>query len=178
MLTGYIPDPSVVHGASVVSLASLFRAPLDQKETVINLAREAKKAGAILCVDTKIPTFRQLTPQDISEILPLIDYLFPNENEAALFTGRQDYMEMAEALHAMGIRTVIVKAGKDGCYACSDIERFHMPALPVKAIDSTGAGDSFVAGFIAGLLEQKSLWECCEKGTKCAAECVGHAGAV
>ena len=108
----------------------------------------------------------------------MIDYLFPNENEAALFTGRQDYMEMAEALHAMGIRTVIVKAGKDGCYACSDIERFHMPALPVKAIDSTGAGDSFVAGFIAGLLEQKSLWECCEKGTKCAAECVRHAGAV
>lgn len=178
MLTGYIPDPSVVHGASVVSLASLFRAPLDQKETVIHLAREAKKAGAILCADTKIPTFRQLTPQDISEILPLIDYLFPNENEAALFTGKQDYMEMAEALHAMGIRTVIVKAGKDGCYACSDTERFHMPALPVKAIDSTGAGDSFVAGFIAGLLEQKSLWECCEKGTKCAAECVGHAGAV
>ena len=76
------------------------------------------------------------------------------------------------------VSTAIVKAGKDGCYACSDTERFYMPALPVKAIDSTGAGDSFVAGFIAGLLEQKSLWECCEKGTKCAAECVGHAGAV
>ncbi|MFR3322383.1 MAG: carbohydrate kinase family protein [Lachnospiraceae bacterium] len=152
---------------------------MDQKETVINLVREAKKAGAILCADTKIPTFRQLMPQDISEILPLIDYLFPNENEAALFTGKQDYMEMAEALHARwASRTVIVKAGKDGCYACSDTERFHMPAHPVKAIDSTGAGDSFVAGFIAGLLEQKSLWECCEKGTKCAAECVGHAGAV
>ncbi len=60
MLTGYIPDPSVVHGASVVSLASLFRAPLDQKETVINLTREAKKAGAILCADTKVPTFRSL----------------------------------------------------------------------------------------------------------------------
>ena len=108
MLTGYLPDPSVVHGASVVSLASLFRAPLDQKDIIIELVRAAKQAGAILCADTKIPTFRQLTPQDISEILPLIDYLFPNENEAALFTGRQDYMEMAEALHAMGDRKSVV----------------------------------------------------------------------
>ena len=42
MLTGYLPDPSVVHGASVVSLASLFRAPLDQKDIIIELVRAAK----------------------------------------------------------------------------------------------------------------------------------------
>lgn len=178
LLNGYRPDPAVTSGAAIVSLASLFRAPLDQKETVCELARAAKRSGAILCADTKIPTWRNLTMQDIQEILPLVDYLFPNENEAALFTGKKDYMEMARVLHEMGVRTVIVKAGGDGCYACSDTEQFHMPALPVKAIDSTGAGDSFVAGFLAGLLEGKSLWDCCKRGTACAAECVGHAGAV
>ena len=101
MLTGYAPSEHVIKGAKIVSLASLFRAPLDDSETIIRLARAAKEQGAILCADTKIPTYRKLTLDDIREILPLIDYIFPNENEGEYYTGETEYMAMAEHFRSL-----------------------------------------------------------------------------
>ncbi len=178
MLDGYLPKLEVPEDVRVVSLASLFRAPLDQKETVIRLVRTAKEAGAVVCADTKIPTFRQLALSDLEEILPMIDYLFPNEKEAEYLTGKKDYMEMAEALCRRGIQNVVVKTGREGCTACGKAQRFHMPARKVEAVDSTGAGDSFMAGFISGILAGDSLEECCSRGIRCAGDCVQRMGAV
>lgn len=178
MLEGYLPELEIPDGVRVVSLASLFRAPLDQKDTVVRLVRTAKETGAVVCADTKIPTFRQLAISDLEEILPMIDYLFPNEKEAEYMTGQKDYMEMAEALCRMGIQNVIVKTGRKGCTVCGKTRRFHMPAREVEAVDSTGAGDSFVAGFISGIVAGDSLEECCSRGIRCASDCVQRMGAV
>lgn len=176
MLTGYLPSEEQIKGAKVVSLASLFRAPLDKKETIIAWAKAAKKEGALLCADTKMPTYRKIVLEDIKEILPLIDYMFPNENEAAYMTGKTEYREMAECLRRAGVKNVIVKTGPKGCVVCGE-ECFDLPAYPVHAVDSTGGGDNFVAGFISALLQGKSLRECCEYGTACAAVCVQSMGA-
>lgn len=178
MLDGFLPELEVPDGVRVVSLASLFRAPLDRKDTVIRLVRKAKDAGAVVCADTKIPTFRQMSLFDLSEILPVIDYLFPNEKEAQYLTGKKDYMEMAEELCRRGIQNVIVKTGSEGCTVCGRTKRFHMPAEKVEAVDSTGAGDSFVAGFISGIVAGDSLEGCCSCGIRCAADCVQRMGAV
>ena len=178
MLDGFLPELEVPDGVRVVSLASLFRAPLDRKDTVIRLVRKAKEAGAVVCADTKIPTFRQMSLFDLSEILPVIDYLFPNEKEAQYLTGKKDYMEMAEELCRRGIQNVIVKTGSEGCTVCGRTKRFHMPAEKVEAVDSTGAGDSFVAGFISGIVAGDSLEGCCSCGIRCAADCVQRMGAV
>ena len=178
MLTGFLPELKELKGVKVVSLASLFRAPLDQKDTIIRLIRQAKMAGAVVCADTKIPTFRSLSLEDLEEVLPLIDYFFPNEKEAEYMTGETDERKMAEALRKTGIRNVIVKTGEKGCMVCGEKEAFHMPAMEVRAVDSTGAGDSFVAGFISGILAGDSLRDCCKRGIACAAECVQRMGAV
>jgi len=177
MLGNYSPDVGTVRGAKVVSLASLFRAPLDRKDVIINLIRAAKEENAIICADTKLPTYRDIHLKDLAEILPLIDYIFPNETEAEYYTGEKDFMSMAKCIHELGVHNVIIKAGAKGCVVCGDDGTFSMPARPVKAADSTGAGDSFVAGFISSLLKGKNLYECCENGTLCAAECVQHIGA-
>lgn len=178
MLTGFAPCPEVLHGAKVVSLASMFRAPFDQRENIIRIVKAAKAEGAIVCADTKMPTYREIGLSDIEEILPYIDYMFPNENEAAYYTGKDDFMEMARHLRDKGVRNVIVKTGEKGCTVCGENESFEMPALLVDAVDSTGAGDNFVAGFISGLLKGWSLRRCCEYGTERAAECVKYVGAV
>ncbi|MCD8019542.1 MAG: carbohydrate kinase family protein [Clostridiales bacterium] len=177
MLDGYLPSKDVMRGAKVVSLASLFRAPLDQKETIIRLAKAAKKEGAVLCVDTKIPTYRRVSLDEIMEILPLIDYIFPNDNEAEYYTGRTEYEDMARYLHDLGVKNVIVKTGAKGCVVCGEEDRFSLPAYRVNAVDSTGGGDNFVAGFISGVLHGWTLKECCEYGTACAAVCVQYMGA-
>lgn len=178
MLEGYLPQLKDLEGIKIVSLASLFRAPLDQKDTILTLVKTAKKAGAIVCADTKIPTFRKLALSDLSEILPFIDYIFPNEKEAEYMTGKKDYQEMAAELRRMGLKNVILKTGKHGCTVCSETAQFTLPAKAVKAIDSTGAGDNFVAGFISGLLLGDSLHDCCNRGITCAAACVQRMGAI
>lgn len=177
MLTGYEPKEEEVQGAKIVSLASLFRAPLDRSEKIISLVQAAKKEGAIICADTKMPTYRQLGMSDIEEILPLIDYMFPNENEGAYYTGESSYMAMARHLRNLGVKNVVVKTGEKGCVVCGEQESFIQEAYSVPSIDSTGAGDNFVAGFISGLLKGWNLRECCEYGTACAAVCVQSIGA-
>ena len=177
MLGNYLPEPEVVKGAKIVSLASLFRAPLDRKETVISLVKAAKEEGAIVCADTKMPSFRPIALSDIREILPYIDYIFPNEIEAAWYTGQKEESEMAKYFRDAGVRNVIIKMGEKGCLVYGQKEHFSMPAYTVPAVDSTGAGDNFVAGFLSGLLQGDSLRECCEKGTACAAISVQAVGA-
>ncbi len=179
-LGSWQPDPQVFSGsgAKILSLASLFRAPLDQPEPVIRLIRRAKEEGMLVCADTKLPTYRSIGLDDLEEILPLIDYIFPNENEAEFMTCQKDFRRMAEALHDRGIKNIIIKAGGQGCFVREENGSFYqVPALPVEAVDSTGAGDNFVAGFLSGLLQDKPISECCRIGTRNAAECVQRQGA-
>lgn len=197
MLTGYIPDERAFCGAKVVSFASLFRAPLDKKDEVLSLMKAAKDAGAIICADTKMPTYREMTGAELLEILPYIDYLFPNENEAAYYsslliketinqtrgTSRKDtaqmsLQEMGQCFCEAGVKNVIIKAGENGCTIVTKEENFQIPAKKVHAVDTTGAGDNFVAGFIHGLLHGWNLRKCYEYGTACAALSVQYVGAV
>lgn len=185
LLPGYTPDEAYVRacvekGARIVSFASLFRAPLDRPEIVCRLVRAAHECGAVVCADTKIPTFRSMTLEDLALVLPMIDYIFPNESEAAFLTGlKGNYEEMAEALLKRGIRHVIIKAGEKGLFAADGTsgERFMLPALKVPVVDTTGAGDNLVAGFMDGLLRGNGFRQCCEAGNRAAAKSIGHLGA-
>ena len=177
MLGSYVPDIHAVADTKIVSLASLFRAPLDRCESVITLVKEAKKNGCLVCADTKIPTFRKMTFEEIAEILPMIDYIFPNDAEAAFFSGKKKIEEMADFFLNTGVKHVIIKAGPEGSYIYGAKESFRLKALPVDAVDSTGAGDNYVAGFLSGLLRGFSLYKCSQYGTVCAAACVQQVGA-
>ena len=210
METGYVPEERAFGGAKVVSFASLFRAPLDRKENVLRLMKAAKKEGAIVCADTKMPIYRNISGEDIREILPYIDYMFPNENEAYYYShilteeasgasvlGKNEFvrkadisregqeqeeqtlfLEMGKKFCQHGVQNVIIKTGEKGCIAVNESEIFHVPARKVKAVDSTGAGDNFVAGFIHGILNDWDLTQCCDYGTQCAALSVQYVGAV
>ena len=185
LLPGYMPDPGFVrtcvkNGTKIVSFASLFRAPLDQSEVVCSLVRAAHESGAIVCADTKIPTFRSMSLSDLTPVLPMIDYIFPNDTEAAFLTGIDgSFEEMAAALLEQGIRHVVIKAGEQGIYAADaeNGEHFMIPALKVPVVDTTGAGDNLVAGFMDGLLRGADFRECCEAGIRTAAMSIQHLGA-
>lgn len=176
-----LPPPlrmrEAMKGVRIVSLASLFRAPLDRAEVIRSLVRAAKEAGAIVSADTKLPTFREVAVEELADVWPLVDYIFPNEKEAAYYTGETDCAKMAEAFRRLGVRNAIVKAGEDGCYVNGEEGVFHLPALPVEVVDSTGAGDNFVAGFLSGVLDGEDLRACAERGRARASECISRMGA-
>ena len=176
-LEGYTPSAEALSGGKIVSFASLFRAPLDDPEIVRSLIRAAHKSGAIVCADTKLPTFRKMSLEDLREVLPLIDYIFPNEKEAAYYSGMEKYADMTRVFREYGVKNVIIKTGPDGCFADLSGETLSLPALPVPVVDTTGAGDHFVAGFINALLDGCGTDECLQNALKTASLCVQHMGA-
>lgn len=87
-------------------------------------------------------------------ILPKVDVVFAGDEEAALAVGpSEDSMELARRIAAMGPRQVIIKLGGGGCVALIDGNEYLLDALKVPVLDTVGAGDAFVAGYIAEMLE-------------------------
>jgi ribokinase len=103
--------------------------------------------------------------------------LMPNAIELAILTGEINYRKSADIMVGRGVKIVAVKLGGDGCYVTDGRERHLIEALNVKVVDTTGAGDAFCAGFLYGLLNNKSLHECGRLGNFVASRCVMKMGA-
>lgn len=111
-----------------------------------------------------------------------IDYLVPNESEASLLTGLPvENLDQAEAaarqLVAAGARQVLLTLGGQGLLQVNADSCRHHPATPVKAVDTTAAGDTFLGGFAAGLAEGLSVDAAIALGQQAAAIAVTRPGA-
>ena len=177
-LEGYVPSQELFSGAKIVTLASLFRAPLDDPDSVLQLVIAASMAGAKIFADTKLPTFRETSLDEISGILSFVDCIFPNEKEAAYYTGETEHEAMADAFLARGVSRVVIKLGADGCLIAHRGGQQLIPACPqTQCIDTTGAGDNFAAGFLSALLDGLSFADCARYANACAAVSVESVGA-
>lgn len=110
-------------------------------------ARAAHEKGAVVILD---PAPAAPVPQDV---LPFVDWITPNEHEAATITGvdtarESGLKEAAAALRAAGVRNVVVKAGGAGAWLCTagTPEPQLVPGFKVPVVDTTAAGDSFNGG--------------------------------
>jgi ribokinase len=112
----------------------------------------------------------------LKEIVARSYVIFPTKEEIECMTG-VPYKQAAEKVLNCGCPVVVVTLGKEGCYLRTDAEAIHVKARTVPVKDTTGAGDAFNAGFIAGLLREKSLKECCELGNRIASLAIQTYGA-
>ncbi len=163
--------------ASALMLGSLFRAPFDDPEIIHAVLSEAKKAGQLVFADTKLPNFRFLTLQDLRDSLPLIDYITPNEDEARYFSGKESQEDMADAFLGWGVKNVIIKLGGKGCFFRNAEESLFLPACGITAVDATGAGDNFAAGFASEILRGASHADALSFANACGAICTSAVGA-
>ncbi|HTW68681.1 MAG TPA: ribokinase [Acetobacteraceae bacterium] len=90
------------------------------------------------------------------ELLPLIDLIAPNETEAAAIlghaiAGRNDAISAARALLAMGARAALLTLGGEGAVYVDAAGAWHCPAMPVRAVDTTAAGDAYLGALAAAL---------------------------
>jgi ribokinase len=112
-------------------------------------------------------------------LLPELDWFFPNQDEGALMTGKLNPEEMLRAFASRGGRGVAVKLGPHGAACLSGARMFHKPAaIAVKAIDTTGAGDAFNAGFLHAYLSGLAAEVCVERGVICGSLSVRKAGSL
>jgi ribokinase len=114
-----------------------------------------------------------------SKIKPIIkksSVLFLNKEETELMTGNT-YQKGAQELSEIGAGIVAVTLGKKGCFAACENGTYTVKGYKSRAIDTTGAGDAFAAGFLYGLLEGRSIELCAKLGNWTASRCIAKAGA-
>jgi sugar/nucleoside kinase (ribokinase family) len=139
----------VISGAAHLHVANPYGVP-NLRRHAARLLADARAAGMTTSLDTGWDS-RGEWRKVLAPCLEHIDLLFANEQEALRLTGAADYAQAGQRLREDGAGTVVVKLGGAGCavFACEG--GFVEPAYAVEAIDTTGAGDCFAAGFLAAL---------------------------
>lgn len=163
--------------ARALILGSLFRAPFDDPEIIRAVLTAAKSAGQLVFADTKLPNFRFLKLEELRDSLPLIDYITPNEDEARYYSGEEEPEAMADVFLRFGVKNVVVKLGGRGCFFKNAQSRLFLPACDIRAVDATGAGDNFVAGFASEILRGSGCAEALRFANACGAICTTAVGA-
>ncbi len=169
--------PMLDETAPIVSFASIFISPCFSIEKTEQVFSRIKAAGKTLVSDVTRPKNGE-TFDDLKFLFPYMDFFVPNDEEIFLLTGEKDPYKNVQMLVDAGVKTAVVKIGKDGCLIGTRDGILHVPAVAgVRCVDTTGAGDSFAAGLIAGLAEGRSIMDCARLGCAAASCSIEQVGA-
>lgn len=144
---------------------------------IMAAASAAKDAGLTIALDLASFNVVEANLELLNELVDnYIDIVFANEEEAKSFTG----LVPEEALVNLANRCdiAVVKVGKEGAFVQRGVQKWHIPTTDgIKVIDTTGAGDFFAAGFLAGLAAGHDLEKCGKIGSLLAGEVIQVIGA-
>jgi sugar/nucleoside kinase (ribokinase family) len=129
--------------------------------------REAKRTGLTTSFDPNSDP-EQAWGGGINEVLAQTDVLFLNETEAREWTRARGVRRALKIL-GQAVPCAVIKLGRKGAVAIKDGEVVSAPGFKVEALDTTGAGDCFAAGFVSTYLRGRSLAECLRAGNACGA---------
>jgi sugar/nucleoside kinase (ribokinase family) len=170
-------DPALVAESAVTYLEGYLFDPPAAQLAFRKAAAAAHVAGRqvalslsdAFCVNRHREAFLDLVANHV-------DILFANETEITALYERNTFKEAAEAARK-DVALAALTRGDEGSLILRGNETIPIAAQPTKVIDTTGAGDAYAAGFLAGLTSGKSLDLCGRMGTIAAAEIISHYGA-
>ena len=163
-----IDDSKLLHIGGACMLNAL------DGEGEVELLRYARSAGTLTCMD---PVYRPETAHLIVQCLPYLDYFFPNTEESVHITG---YSEPADQLRFYlegGVKIAGIKTGGYGCLVSDGKTLWTMGIYDVPVVDTCGAGDAFVGGFLYSAIKGRSVPECARFASAVASLCVTGIGA-
>ena len=138
------------------------------------LFRRARKLGLTTSLDCNYDPAERWD-SGIRGVLKFTDLFFPNEIEALHLTGCRDVNRAAAELGKL-VRVAVVKLGARGALVCAEGKQFRVPAIKARVVDTTGAGDSFDAGFLACYFKGGSVEESARAGVVAGARAVSAVG--
>ena len=167
-----LDDVRIDEDCRIVSFASLFISQKLDDEKLTVLFKDIKKRNIILCADSSSIKNHEYALD--MKCLSYIDYFFCNESEAKDLCRADDLPECEKILKKAGIGNVIIKAGEKGCLYEGN---FFPPEEKIICVDSTGAGDSFAAGFISALAKGEKIEACLANANRCGGKACKYVGA-
>ena len=165
---------ALIEGAAMIHLSGYsFFAP-SPRDAVLDVMRRA--GGTPVSIDPASAEFlREEGPQKFFEWTRGAAILFPNEEEAEVLTGSADPEAQCSQLAAL-FPLVVVKRGAAGCVAAEGARRWRVAAATTLAIDCTGAGDAFVAAFLAARLDGAEIATALERAVAAGSAAVRRVG--
>lgn len=146
-------DELLISQAALLHVSGITPALSRQAESTIRYAiAAAKAAGVPVSFDLNFRGnlwSREGAAEIYRDIIPLADIVFAGDDEAAIAVGAGEPEDLARRLAGLGPSQAVIKLGADGALALIDGQVFCQEAVSVEAVDTVGAGDAFVAGYLA-----------------------------
>lgn len=169
-------DWDVVASSRILHVAGALVMPALDGEPMARVLKKAKSLGAITSLDTVWDATGQWM-RLLGPSLEHADYFMPSLSEAVELTGLSEPRDVAHALRDRGVGCVCLKMGEDGCYIQTGDAELHVPVYQVQAVDGTGTGDAWDAGFLLGVLKGWDLEKSARFANAVGALCVMAVGA-
>ncbi|WP_028278480.1 sugar kinase [Arthrobacter sp. H5] len=156
-----LDDERLICEASLLHITGISLALSATMAATIQRAVEIARRSNVL-VSFDVNYRERLWPMESAraaylELLPQVDILFASETEMELlFGGARELADLAKRAAALGPNEVVITRGADGAFAWIDGLKFEQAAVPVEVQDTVGAGDAFVAGYLAERLKDES----------------------
>lgn len=154
-------DKDYLLSAKIFHFGSISLIGGEIKKTVINCLKLMKKRKKFISFDPNIRFNLWKSKDDILKGinlgLPYADVIKVADSELKFITGFSDYEKGIHALHNSGPKIVVVTLGKDGAIISNGIDIEELPGYQVKAVDTTGAGDGFMAGMLYQICRFKNI---------------------
>ena len=161
-----VPE-AIIAKADYVHVGGFYLMPKFDGPDTVRTLRLAKGSGAITTMDI-LGVQQENMAEKIAPCMPYLDYFMPNLEEGGMITGLSDPDEICNFFLDAGAKNVILKMGERGSLLLSSTgERIRVPAFRVSVVDTTGCGDAWSAGFIAGLSMKMSVTKAAELGSAC-----------
>lgn len=173
-LNGGDIQPEMLDGWDILYVEGYLISNRELLDKILPMAKEKGMTVALDMASYNIVRENREYMQQLAK--DYLDILFANEDEAKTFTLMEDPVE---ALHQMAslCEIAIVKVGAKGSYVQHGDEIVKIEPIPAKVIDTTGAGDLWAAGFMAGLVKGENLERCAKMGATLAANIIEVLGA-
>jgi 2-dehydro-3-deoxygluconokinase len=146
-------DEQLISQAALLHVSGITPALSRQAESTLSYAIAAAKAA---CVPVSFDLnfrgnlwSREGAAGVYRDIIPLADIVFAGDDEASIAVGAGEPEDLARRIADLGPSQAVIKLGADGAVALIDSQVFHQEAVSVEAVDTVGAGDAFVAGYLA-----------------------------
>lgn len=172
-----IPD-ALVEAADIIFVGGALLTPAFDGLPCAGFLRRCREAGKITVMDTAWD-YEQRWAEKIAAAWPYLDWFLPSYEEAARLSGEEDPEQIARHFMERGVQNVIVKLGARGAYVREKSgEDYRMPAYPgIQPVDTTGAGDAFCAGFLAGIAQGWTARQSVRLANAVGAHCITRVGA-
>jgi sugar/nucleoside kinase (ribokinase family) len=171
-------DESLIANAQYLLIEGYLWDPAEPRAAIIRAMEIAQAANTRVVLALSALYLMGLYREDFMGLIHggKIDTLFCNEEEVTALMQSDD-LEAAITALSGHVNTLVVTRAEHGALAVQGNVRAEVPAEPIaRVVDTTGAGDTFTSGFLAGQLQGRSLADSLTMGAVCAAECISHYG--